>query len=93
MGDVALHFAFGRRDLEVRFHLRHEQAGSRSWTPRTGPAGETELARMLRWHRDRRSLVDLEPRLLRDVGLTAQDVARGKPFPRRPQDGVSTRPP
>ncbi|WBV45430.1 hypothetical protein [Pseudoroseomonas cervicalis] len=45
-----------------------------------GPAGEGALARALRWIADRGHLAELEPRLLRDVGLTPEAVRRGEPF-------------
>ncbi|MDQ1078108.1 hypothetical protein [Pseudoroseomonas cervicalis] len=48
---------------------------------RRGPAGEGALARALRWIADREHLAELEPRLLRDVGLTAEELRRGTPFP------------
>lgn len=48
--------------------------------PRTMPPREGLIARALRWARDRRSLAELDGRLLRDVGLTRADVALGVPF-------------
>ena len=51
-----------------------------------GPAREGALARALRWIEDRRRLEALDARLLRDVGLTPGDVARGLPF-RLPDPG------
>lgn len=44
------------------------------------PPREGAIARTLRWARDRRSLAELDGRLLRDVGLTRGDVALGVPF-------------
>lgn len=54
---------------------------------RRGPEGEGALARALRWIADREHLSGLEPRLLRDVGLTEAELRRGTPFPppERPQ--------
>ncbi|WP_158537350.1 DUF1127 domain-containing protein [Humitalea rosea] len=54
-----------------------------------GPRHETACARAWRWLLDRRHLADMDDRLLRDVGLTRQDVLRGLPFaaadgPQRP---------
>lgn len=50
--------------------------------PRSGPGPTTEsaFARMLRMAADRDHLRELDPRLLRDVGLTQEDVVRGVPF-------------
>ena len=45
-----------------------------------GPAREGRWRRMLRWVRDRRHLREIDDRLLRDVGLTREDVRRGVPF-------------
>lgn len=45
----------------------------------TGP-GETPIARAVRLLEDRARLASLDPRLLADIGLTPEDVARGVPF-------------
>ena len=45
-----------------------------------GPPREGRWARMLRWLADRRHLHEMDERLLRDVGLTREDVWRGMPF-------------
>jgi uncharacterized protein YjiS (DUF1127 family) len=52
---------------------------------------EGALARALRWARDRRSLLELDGRLLRDVGLARGDVERGLPFA-APADNRTYRP-
>jgi hypothetical protein len=44
------------------------------------PGSESVFARACRLLADRRHLAELDPRLLRDVGLTSEDVARGVPF-------------
>lgn len=61
-------------------------AGVRACLPPSGPGGEGRLARALRWSADRDQLAELDGHLLRDVGLTRQDVERGLPFnlPRHP---------
>ncbi|HEX2524881.1 MAG TPA: DUF1127 domain-containing protein [Geminicoccus sp.] len=41
---------------------------------------EGTFTRAIRWTRDRRTLAELDDRLLRDIGLTRADVARGSPF-------------
>ncbi|MDJ0389115.1 DUF1127 domain-containing protein [Roseomonas sp. E05] len=48
----------------------------------TGPRGEGIWARSLRWIADHRHLREMDERLLRDIGLTRADVARGLPFRR-----------
>lgn len=53
----------------------HPRTAFTAASPREGA-----LARALRWAKDRRNLLDLDERLLRDVGLTRGDVARGLPF-------------
>jgi uncharacterized protein YjiS (DUF1127 family) len=45
-----------------------------------GPMAEGALARASRWIGDRQRLVELDDRLLRDLGLTREDVRRGLPF-------------
>lgn len=60
-----------------------ERASAREGTRRTGwlrREPETPLTRALRFERDRAALTFLDPRLLDDVGLTEEDVARGVPF-------------
>lgn len=47
-----------------------------------GPSGESAWARVLRWIGDRGRLTDLDDRMLRDIGLTREDVLRGTPFKR-----------
>jgi uncharacterized protein YjiS (DUF1127 family) len=54
----------------------------RSWssTAPGGPALESAWARLLRWNADRRHLIEMEDRLLLDVGLTRADIVEGAPF-------------
>ena len=47
---------------------------------RGGPTREGPLARALRWIEDRRRLSELDGHLLRDLGLTREDVRCGVPF-------------
>ncbi|WP_408871504.1 DUF1127 domain-containing protein [Craurococcus roseus] len=64
--------------------------------PAAGPAREGPIARALRWAQDRRSLVELDDRLLRDVGLTRGDVTLGTPLaspPGRGRTGLRAAPP
>ncbi len=44
-----------------------------------GPPGERFAGRVARWIEDRRQLSEMDEHLLRDVGLTREDVARGIP--------------
>lgn len=54
-----------------------------SWPPfPASPPDESGWARLLRWIEDRQNLAELDDRLLRDVGLTREDVARNTPFAR-----------
>ncbi|MBI0539635.1 DUF1127 domain-containing protein [Roseomonas sp. KE2513] len=51
--------------------------------PSTCPASlipEGRWTRTLRWFADRRHLKEMDTRMLRDVGLTPEDVRRGVPF-------------
>ena len=45
-----------------------------------GAVREGRWTRALRWFADRRHLLEMDDRLLRDVGLTREDVRRGVPF-------------
>jgi uncharacterized protein YjiS (DUF1127 family) len=56
-----------------------ERSVPRRWPPPRQPA-ETEAARLARHAADRRHLARLEDRLLEDVGLDREAVARGLPF-------------
>ena len=47
-----------------------------------GPPDEGVWARALRWIADRSRLAELDDRILRDIGLTPGDVARGTVFGR-----------
>ena len=47
-----------------------------------GPSGESAWTRVLRWIDDCGRLTDLDDRMLRDIGLTREDVLRGTPFKR-----------
>jgi hypothetical protein len=47
---------------------------------RVGPAQEGAFARALRWIEDHRRLAAMDDRLLRDIGLTREDLCRGRPF-------------
>lgn len=82
-GGRDMEFAIGRRVL-FDTGLRPRARGAAPAWPlggaRSGPAGEGASARALRWLADRRRLAQMDPRLLRDVGLTPQDVRRGTPF-------------
>jgi uncharacterized protein YjiS (DUF1127 family) len=56
-----------------------ERSAPRRWPPQRVPA-ETAAQRLARHAADRRHLARLDDRLLADVGLSREAVARGLPF-------------
>lgn len=83
----------GRRGAAAWLRLPRWPLGARpGGAPIGGPAGEGAWARAIRWIEDRRRLAALDERLLRDIGLTPEDVAREVPF-RRPGQAAEGRAP
>lgn len=80
-----MELTFGRLSVAVR--LLPARARSRGWRRRrAGPAGETAFARLIRLRRDSLHVAELEPRLLRDVGL--EPARGGGAFAPRPADCI-----
>lgn len=63
-----MELTLGRFAFSLRILSASERALRRA-DRREGPAGESELARMLRTRRDEAHVAELDPHLRRDVGL------------------------